>query len=89
VGTFFGAVLLFSIVPKEGESAIGNMIHKYRSRAEDWEETNALHVKAMEQAAFDRNLFENASSKQRFVDVSYPEYVPKLRGHPRWLPGSY
>lgn len=77
------------MVPNEGESAIGNMIHKYRSRAEDWEEVNALHTKAMEQAAYDRNLFENASSKQRFVDVSYPEYVPNYANPSGPLPGGY
>ncbi len=75
MATFLSAVAVFSIVPKEGESSIGSMINKYRSRAEDWEEINALHTKAMEQAGYDRNLFENGSSKQRFVDVTYPEYV--------------
>ncbi|KAK3180348.1 hypothetical protein K4F52_008319 [Lecanicillium sp. MT-2017a] len=73
VTAFLGAVTVFSIVPKEGESSIGNMINKYRSRSEDWEEINTLHTKAMEQAGYDRNLFENGSSKQRFVDVTYPE----------------
>lgn len=29
----------------------------------------------MEQAGYDRNLFENGSNKHRFVDVAYPEYV--------------
>lgn len=75
---FLGAVTVFSIVPKEGESSIGNMINKYRSRSEDWEEINTLHTKAMEQAGYDRNLFENGSSKQRFVDVTYPEYVVQM-----------
>lgn len=51
------------------------MINKYRSRAEDWAEINALHTKAAEQAGFDRNLFENASNKHRYVNVSYPEYA--------------
>lgn len=32
----------------------------------------------MEQAGFDRNLFENASNKHRYVDVAYPEYVAPL-----------
>lgn len=74
VSAFFGSVLFYQFVPKDGEnSAITNLINKYLSRAEDWQEINALHTKAMEQAGFDRNLFENASSKHRWVDVSYPE----------------
>lgn len=65
---------MFQLSPKEGESsAIGNLINKYRSRSEDWEEINALHTKAMEQAGYDRNLFENGSNKHRYVDVAYPE----------------
>lgn len=76
VAVFFGGVLFFQFKPKEGEeSAIRNWIGKYTSRPEDWEEINALHTKAMEQAGFDRNLFENASNKHRFVNVSYPEYA--------------
>ena len=76
VAVFFGGVLFYQFFPAKGEnSAITNLINKYTSRAEDWEEINALHTKAMEQAGFDRNLFENASNKHRFVDVSYPECV--------------
>ncbi|KAJ6446135.1 NADH-ubiquinone oxidoreductase subunit [Purpureocillium lavendulum] len=74
VALFFGGVLLYQFTPKKGEdSAVMNLISKYTSRAEDWEEINALHTKAMEQAGFDRNLFENASNKHRYVDVAYPE----------------
>jgi len=66
-------VLFYQFTPKKGEdSAITSLIHKYTSQAEDWEEINALHTKAMEQAGFDRNLFENASNKHRFVDVATP-----------------
>ncbi|KAM5355730.1 hypothetical protein ACJ41O_002376 [Fusarium nematophilum] len=76
VGAFFGTVLVYQFVPQEGDrSAILSLLDKYQSRAKDWEEINALHTKAMEQAGFDRNLFENASSKHRFVDVAYPEAV--------------
>ncbi|KAH6960970.1 hypothetical protein HG530_004699 [Fusarium avenaceum] len=74
VGSFFGTVLIYQFVPKEGEeSSILNFINKHTSRGRDWEEINALHTKAMEQAGYDRNLFENASNKHRFVDVAYPE----------------
>lgn len=76
VAAFFGGVLLYQFTPKQGEdSSVSSLINKYLSRKEDWEETNALHTRAMEQAGFDRNLFENASNQHRFVDVSYPEYV--------------
>lgn len=76
VSIFFGSVLFYQFVPKQGEeSAITNFIAKHLSRPEDWEEITALHVRAMEQAGFDRNLFENASNKHRFVDVPYPEYA--------------
>ncbi|PNY23367.1 NADH-ubiquinone oxidoreductase 17.8 kDa subunit, mitochondrial [Tolypocladium capitatum] len=74
VAVFFGGVLLYQFAPAKGEdSAITSLISKYTSRSEDWEQINALHTKAMEQAGFDRNLFENASNKHRFVDVAYPE----------------
>lgn len=74
MSAFIGTVLVFQFTPKDSESsAIGSLLTKYRSRAEDWEETNALHTKAMEQAGYDRNLFQNASNKHRYVDVAYPE----------------
>ncbi|ATY59956.1 NADH-ubiquinone oxidoreductase 17.8 kDa subunit [Cordyceps militaris CM01] len=74
VAAFFAAAAVFTLKPAPGEeSAVSSMINKYRSRAEDWAETNALHTKAAEQAGFDRNLFENASNKHRYVNVTYPE----------------
>lgn len=76
VATFFSGVIVYQFVPQEGEnSAVMNLIHKYQSRAEHWAELNALHTKASEQAGFDRNLFENASTKHRYVNVAFPEYV--------------
>ncbi|QPH01123.1 hypothetical protein C2857_005322 [Epichloe festucae Fl1] len=74
IAVFFGGVAFYQLIPKKGEdSSVTNLINKYLSRKEDWEETNALHTKAMEQAGYDRNLFENTSNKHRFVDVAYPE----------------
>jgi hypothetical protein len=76
VGGFFGSVLVYQFVPKEGEqSSILSLIDRYTSRGKDWEDINALHTKAMEQAGYDRNLFENGGNKHRFVDVAYPEFV--------------
>ncbi|KAG6041396.1 hypothetical protein E4U41_004494 [Claviceps citrina] len=74
VAIFFGGGLFYQFVPAKGEdSSITNLLSMYLSRKEHWEETNALHTKAMEQAGFDRNLFENATPKHRYVDVAYPE----------------
>ncbi|KAF5713466.1 nadh-ubiquinone oxidoreductase kda subunit [Fusarium mundagurra] len=88
VGGFFGSVLVYQFVPQEGEqSSILSLIDKYTSRGKDWEDINALHTKAMEQAGYDRNLFENGGNKHRFVDVAYPEamtsYAPRnnVAGH--------
>lgn len=70
-------------MPREGEdSAVTRMINKYLSRPDDWTDINAARVKAVEQASYDRNLFENASNQHRYVDVAYPECViPELSGH--------
>ena len=74
VAAFFGGVLIYQFVPSDGEnSAIGGLITRNLSKKEDWEEINSLHTKAMEQAGFDRNLFENGTNKHRYVDVAYPE----------------
>ena len=73
-------MLVYQLAPKEGESsAISNMLEKYRSRADEWADVNALHTKAMEQAAYDRNLFENASSKQQFVEMNRAIDSTKIR----------
>jgi hypothetical protein len=74
LGTFLGTVLIYQFRPQESDTW-GNVLAKYRSRAEDWEAINSLHTKTMEQAGFDRNLFENGSTKRAYVEVSYPEYV--------------
>jgi len=74
VGALLGTVLVFQFRPQESETWNG-VLAKYRSKAEDWEAINSLHTKAMEQAGYDRNLFENASTKRAYVDISYPEYV--------------
>jgi hypothetical protein len=74
VGAFFGGVLLYQLAPSEGEnSAIYNTILRWTSKNEDWQDLAQIHTTAVRQAGFDRNLFENGGSGQRFVDVSYPE----------------
>ncbi|PNP42565.1 hypothetical protein TGAM01_v203787 [Trichoderma gamsii] len=72
LGAFLGTILVFQFRPQESETWNG-VLAKYRSKAEDWEAINALHTKAAEQAGYDRNLFENASTKRAFVDIAYPE----------------
>lgn len=73
---FFSGVLIYQFAPKEGESsAISNLINKWASKPEDWEEINTAHALAAKQAGFDRNLFENATPTNRWVDVAYPEYA--------------
>ena len=76
VTVFFGTALFYTFRPQEGEeSALINLIDRWSSKGKDWEEINTLHTRAMEQAGFDRNLFEGASNKHRFVDVAFPEFV--------------
>ena len=76
VGTFFAGVLLYQFSPKQGEdSSITKWLTSLASRPEHWEEINQAHSLAAKQAGFDRNLFENAGGKQRYVDVAFPEYV--------------
>lgn len=77
IGALLGTILVFQFRPQESETWNG-VLAKYRSKAEHWESINSLHTKAMEQAGYDRNLFENASTKRAIVDVSYPEYVNSL-----------
>ncbi|KAG4265538.1 hypothetical protein FPRO06_00818 [Fusarium proliferatum] len=80
VGGFFGSVLVYQFVPQEGEqSSILSLIDKYTSRGKDWEDINALHTKAMEQAGYDRNLFENGGNKHRAMT----SYAPRnnVAGH--------
>jgi hypothetical protein len=70
-----GGALWYQIAPRDKESSsLSKLIGKYSSRAEHWEETNARHTKAEEQAGYDRNLFENAGDGQRHFELTYPEY---------------
>jgi hypothetical protein len=76
VGAFFGGVLLYQFSPKEGDnSSITSWLTSLGSRPEHWEEINSAHSLAAKQAGFDRNLFENAGGKQRYVDIAFPEAI--------------
>lgn len=90
MATFFGGVLLYQVSPKEGQSSgLTDLITRWTSRPEHWEEINATHALAVKQAGFDRTLFEHSPTKDRPVDVAYPEYVvhkpaaPPLPQNPR------
>ncbi|KAL9601398.1 MAG: hypothetical protein Q9219_002574 [cf. Caloplaca sp. 3 TL-2023] len=48
------------------------MLRRYDKWSNSWAERNALHTKAIEQAALDRNLFHN-SQPSPLVDLSFPE----------------
>ncbi|KAM0254441.1 hypothetical protein ACHAQJ_006781 [Trichoderma viride] len=72
LGTFLGTVLIYQFRPQDSDNW-SNVLAKYRSKTEDWEAINSLHTKAMEQAGYDRNLFQNGSTKRAYVEVSYPE----------------
>lgn len=73
-GLVFG-IAVYQIAPTDKEqSSITKLINKYSSRAEHWEEINARHTKAEEQAGFDRNLFANGGDGQRRFEPTYPEY---------------
>ncbi|KFH48060.1 NADH-ubiquinone oxidoreductase 17.8 kDa subunit-like protein [Hapsidospora chrysogenum ATCC 11550] len=74
VATFFGGVLLYQVSPKEGQSSgLTNLITSWTSRPEHWEEINTAHALAVKQAGFDRTLFEHSPTKDRPVEVAYPE----------------
>ncbi|KAF4124094.1 NADH-ubiquinone oxidoreductase 178 kDa subunit [Geosmithia morbida] len=74
VATFFGGVLLYQFAPSEGQtSSLTSLLDSWKSKPQDWEEINTAHALAARQAGFDRNLFENATPSNRWVDVAYPE----------------
>lgn len=78
LAAFFSGVLLYQFSPRKGEtSALTKFIGEYQSKNEDWEQINQAHVDAVKQASYDRTLFFHGNEKQRFVDVSYPEYVDR------------
>lgn len=74
ISAALGSVLLYQFAPRQGdESGITKAIERWTSSPKDWEEMNAAHSLAAKQAGFDRNLFENETPKNRWVDVAYPE----------------
>lgn len=54
---------------------ISKFIDSYSYYKERWAARNTLHTAMMEQAAFDRNLFQSSKGNPH-VDLKFPEYVP-------------
>lgn len=63
-----------------GFTKLLNGVSHYR---EIWTERNSLHVAAIEQAGFLRNLDLN-STPSKHIELKFPEYVPS-----HGAPGSY
>ena len=51
------------------------IINSYSQYEERWVQRNALHTAMIEQAAFDRNLFQG-SERSQMIDLKFPEYIP-------------
>ena len=56
------------------QPALTKWIQSISTPAEEWAERNALHTKAIQEAAYDRTLFLHAE-RNRVVDMRYPEYA--------------
>ncbi|RKF55796.1 NADH-ubiquinone oxidoreductase 17.8 kDa subunit, mitochondrial [Erysiphe neolycopersici] len=53
--------------------AITRFIDSFSHYKEKWSERNTIHTKAVEQAGYDRNLFNSSTRKRRVVDLKFPE----------------
>ncbi|KAI9709356.1 MAG: hypothetical protein M1820_003476 [Bogoriella megaspora] len=62
------------------------LMEKYKDWRELWVERNDRHVKMIEQAAFDRNLFMN-TKPSRNVELKYPEFLNQ--GSPWNVPAGH
>lgn len=71
------SVALYQITSQGSDAYFTRVIRDtYGHYSTKWAQRNDLHTQAMEQAAADRVLFLNESSKNpRFVDIRFPEYV--------------
>lgn len=52
-----------------------SLIEIYEGWKDEYARRNDLHVKMIQQAAEDRNLFLNSDDGNRYVDLKFPEYV--------------
>jgi hypothetical protein len=58
---------------------VTTIINKYSDYKERWAARNTLHTTMIEQAAFDRNLYQS-SAGSKHVELRFPEYV-----YPCWM----
>lgn len=58
------------------------MITYYSNLQQKWLQRNTTHTIMIEQAAFDRNLFQSTPASEH-IDLKFPEYVP--RNLPLWV----
>ena len=60
--------------PEGKITGLSSLIDKYSDYKEKWAARNTLHTAMIEQAAFDRNLYQSALGTKH-VDLRFPEYV--------------
>lgn len=58
------------------------MITYYSNLQQKWLQRNTTHTVMIEQAAFDRNLFQSTPASEH-IDLKFPEYVPRTL--PSWV----
>ncbi|EPQ67561.1 Bgt-3372 [Blumeria graminis f. sp. tritici] len=56
-------------------STITRYIDSFSHYNEEWSKRNLLHTKAIEQAAYDRNLFHGSSPPKKVINLRFPEYA--------------
>ena len=55
-------------------SSLSKALNKYSDYKEHWSTRNSTHTAMVEQAAFDRNLFQSDKGSPH-VNLRFPEYV--------------
>ncbi|CCU81231.1 NADH-ubiquinone oxidoreductase 17.8 kDa subunit [Blumeria hordei DH14] len=54
-------------------STITRYIDSFSRYNEEWSKRNLLHTKAIEQAAYDRNLFQGSNPPKKVINLRFPE----------------
>ncbi|KAI9857314.1 MAG: hypothetical protein M1824_004864 [Vezdaea acicularis] len=80
------SILAYQLTSGE-DSAFSNLLRRYADYRQTWEERNTLHTKMIEQAAFDRNLFQSGKANphvplrfQEIFNTGSPWNVPAGHG---------
>lgn len=74
IGSVAAGVFIYSYMASGSESFVTKAIRVYTERHDTWETRNALHTKAIEEAAADKALFNNSATSTH-VELKFPEYV--------------